>query len=217
MIRNIGFGVVLALCSSQAFADLAGIGRAGFLGGYYDAEFSGGGQAADQSQTSMGFLTGYTLASGSFFADLGLEYQSTSNKDSAGFDRTDVLPSVGMFLPGDFNIQLGYRLGYQGEELFDDTVYRETGPFAGLGLPAFKVTGDYELSPSVGLNLTEFDFGQFEGDFYGLSLRAAVSRPGSPHTFGARLQRFEDREDGFKFIEHYLHLFYQVSFAGFSR
>lgn len=217
MIRNVAVGVVLVLCSGQALADLAGIGRAGFLGGLYESEISSGSTAADQSQTSLGVSAGYTLATGMFFADLGLEYQSTSSKDGAGFDRTDVLPSIGLFLPGGFSVQLGYRLGYQGEELFDDTVYRETGPFAGLGLPAFALVGDYELSPSVGVNLTEFDFGSTEADFYGLSARAAVSKPGSPHTFGLRLQRFEDREDGLKFIEHYLHLFYQVSFGSFSR
>lgn len=217
MLKKFLVGSALIMLSGQAVADVAGIGRAGFLAGYYDADFSGGGQAADQSQTSMGVFGGYTLAYQSFFADLGLEYQSTSNNDGAGFDRTDVLPSVGVFLPRGFNLQLGYRFGFQGEELFDDTIYKETGPFAGVGFPSFALGADYELSPSVGFNLTEFDFGTFEGDFLGISVRAAVSKPASPHTFGVRIQRFQDRESDFKFIEHYVHLFYQVSFAGFSR
>lgn len=223
MIRNLAVGIVMALCSGHAVADLAGVGRAGFLGGIYDAELSGqlGGQPAqvDLSETSMGLFAGYTFAMDSFFADIAVEYQSTSRSEGGGFDRTDVLPSVGMFLPGGLSLQLGYRLGLQGNDLFDDSFYQETGPFAGLGLPAISLVGDYELSPSVGFNLTTFDFDgtSEDADFYGLSARAAVSKPGSPHTFGLRLQRFEDREDGLKFIESYVHLFYQVSFGAFSR
>lgn len=217
MIRNIAVGAVLALCSGPLLADVAGVGRAGFLAGYYDLDTSVGGQ----NQTSMGIFGGYTLAfQNLFFADLGVEYQSTSNNDGAGFDRTDVLPSVGIFLPRGFSAQLGYRIGYQGQEFFDDEIYKETGPFFGLGFPSMQVVGDYELSPSIGFNLTEFDFDDPnlpKSDFYGLSARAAVSKPGSPHTFGLRIQRFEDRESGFKFIEHYAHLFYQVSFGGFRR
>lgn len=220
MMNKVAMGVALAVFAGSVSAQMAGIGRVGALGGVYDSEFEAPGVgSSDATEPTFGILAGYTVAWESFFADIGLEYQTiTGGSDSADFDRTDVLLSVGAFLPNDFNASVGYRFGFQGDGAFDDDFYEETGPFVGVGFPSFTLGSDWGVNTSAAVNFTEIDLGGgAKADFLGFSGRAALSRKGSPHTFGLRVQRFSDDEDDFDLTETYAHLFYQLSFAGFSR
>ena len=228
MMKRVTFAVIGAVFASSASAQMVGIGRVGGLGGVYDAEaeLSGtsGSGSTDSTEPSFGLLTGYTMALESIFFDLGLEYQTVNGDgDSADFDRTDVLLSVGTFLPRDFSVSAGYRFGWQGDGFLDDDFYRETGPFVGVGFPTFPVFADWEMSTSAAVNFTELDLPGVSQDidFFGLSGRAAVSKPGLPHTFGLRVQRFNGdvREGGTKLelTETYAHLFYQFNFFPMGR
>lgn len=221
MMNRIAAGLVIAVFAGTASGQMAGIGRVGVLGGVYDSELEISGVGSNSStEPTFGALAGYTVAFESFFADIGLEYQTITGDgdNSADFDRTDVLVSVGAFLPKNFNASVGYRFGYQGDGPFDDGFYEETGPFVGVGFPSFGLGGNWTVNTSAAVNFTELDLGGgAEADFIGFSGRAAMSMKGSPHTFGLRVQRFSDDEQGFDLTETYAHLFYQISFAGFSR
>lgn len=217
MMKKMAVGVALAVWGSSVAAQMVGVGRVGALAGVYDFdfEFSAGGLSANESSSelSVGLLTGYTVAWETFFADLALEYQTVDGDDTADFDRTDILLSVGAFLPADFSASIGYRFGYQGDGAFDDDFYNETGPFVGIGFPSFGVGGDWTVSTSAAVNFTELEFpNNATADFFGISGRAAISKPGMPHSFGLRLQQFSDDEDGFDLTETYGHLFYQYNF-----
>ncbi|MHA7832892.1 MAG: hypothetical protein ACX94A_00290 [Algiphilus sp.] len=99
MMKKIAVGVALAVWGSSVSAQMVGVGRVGALAGVYnfDFEFSAGGVIANESSSelSVGILTGYTVAWETFFADLALEYQTVDGDETADFDRTDILLSVG--------------------------------------------------------------------------------------------------------------------------
>lgn len=223
MMKKLAVGVALAVWGSSVAAQMAGIGRVGVMGGVYDAEAqlssATGSGSSDSTEPSYGLLGGYTVAWDSTFFDIGVEYQTVDgDSDSADFDRTDVLISLGTFLPKDFSFSYGYRFGWQGDGVLDDDFYQETGPFVGLGLPSFAIVGDWTVNTSVAVNFTELDLPGVEQDvdFFGVSGRAAISKPGLPHSFGLRVQRFDGdvRESGVKLelTETYGHLFYQYNF-----
>ena len=218
MMNRVAMGLAITVFAGAASGQMAGIGRVGVLGGVYDSELDVPGVVNEGStEPTFGVLAGYTVAFESFFADIGLEYQTITGDgdNSADFDRTDVLVSVGAFLPRDFNASVGYRFGYQGDGAFDDGFYEETGPFVGVGFPSFGLGSNWTVSTSAAVNFTELDLGGgAKADFIGFSGRAAMSMKGSPHSFGLRIQRFSDDEQGFDLTETYAHLFYQFSFLG---
>lgn len=222
-------GLAITVFAGVASGQMAGIGRVGVLGGLYDLDVTasngGGSSSGGGTDYSYGVLSGYTVAWESFFADAAFEYQAVpGNDDINEFDRTDVLFSVGAFLPRDFTASAGYRFGWQGDGFFDDEVWTETGPFVGLGFPSFVVATDWTVSTSVAVNFTELEFPNNQtADFFGLSGRAGVSRKGSPHSFGLRVQQFtyderlNDPDLGAVDVDYeelYAHLFYQFSFLG---
>lgn len=220
MMKRVFLGVATLLFTGSAMAQLQGVARAGVMGGVYDSEISGGGVSETSTEASYGVLGGYTFAWESTFFDIAAEYQTVDGgSDGADFDRTDVLLSLGVFLPKGFTASYGYRFGFQGDGFIEDDFYKETGPFVGAGFPAFSLFGQWELSTSTALNFTKLSIPGVPEDpsFFGVSARGAVSKPGSPHTVGLRVQHFMDDESGFKLTETYAHLFYQISFAGFSR
>lgn len=239
MFKQIAVGVALLMWGAPALADWFGIGRVGALGGIYNSDFElvlrdTGGDVVDRegdsnTLASLGVFGGYTVAYDMFYADAALEFQTTPF-DSAGedgFDRTDLLLSVGVFLPRDFNASIGYRLAWQGDGFFDDDFYKESGPVIGIGFPSFPFIGNWRVNPSAAVNFTKlkFDSVDDEPSFTGVSLRAAVIQPDSPHSFGLRVQRFSGSDDesvegvgrlDLDLTETYVHLFYQFSFMAMA-
>lgn len=184
-------------------------GRIGVLAGTYEGELEvPGGELSTDQELAYGITTGLTYRIDSLFFDVALEY-FRQEIDPDSVDRTDVLPSVGIFIGDHWSAFAGYRIGKQGDGLFDDEIQDEQGFFFGIGAGGFSL-GSFNLNASIAYNLSEIDGASDEGisfsdvDYDGVVLKIAASPKSSPqHSFEFRAQRFEgDGEvtDGTNFL-----------------
>ncbi|HKY91292.1 MAG TPA: hypothetical protein VJM11_09645 [Nevskiaceae bacterium] len=241
MRRALAF-VLVAGISSTAFAADSGLtfrGRVGPSVGTYSGavdvtvrdadtgtvllEFSDG----SDRRFAGGLQLGMNAAVAGFSADLALDYMRLEFQDE-DVDRTDVLLTLGYQFLRHFSIFGGYRRGWQGDEVFNDDIFEESGPFVGVGVGGMEL-GPLYLYLSAARNYSEVvDFlgeEDFEGDmdYNGVSLKATFVPIQAPrHSVQLRYQKFHgdrtfsggDLEAEVDLTERYLQLFYLYSFGG---
>ncbi len=143
-------------------------------------------------ENSYGLQTGLSAAYANFFVDLAVEYQMV-DADSNNLDRTDLLLSAGSLVGDHLQFFAGYRRGMQGDGVFDDETFSESGLFIGAGVSGMSM-GPLVLGTSVAYNLSEAsDFPQPGTGFLykGVSVKLSASLASLPgHSLQLRYQRF---------------------------
>jgi hypothetical protein len=215
------------LLSLSAQASGAFTGRVGLSWGTYDFEDEFvdegccgglGTITSEADDTTYGLLLGSTLATGRFFADLGLEYSTYADEDD--FYRTDGLLNLGLYLGERWVAFAGYRHATFGEGFFsDEGGNTQTGPFFGGGV-SFRAGEQISLGASLAYNLLTLnvdgrDIDDF--DLAGLSAKLQVNVLGTPHSVFLRYQQFDGDIDesgvfAYEYEEAYLNLGYQMTF-----
>lgn len=221
-------GVVLGLgaWSSAALADGSLSGRVGIFGGQYSvtADCSGT-NCLDDSMAIYGATLGGRVSVSRLFFDLGIDALKYSDTPQLldGKYRTDVAPSIGVYLGDRWNIFVGYRDSMQGDSLFSgksDTGggTTQTGPFGGVGF-RFGIGESVSISPSLAYNSLKL---KFEGssaleDFTlnGFSFRVGVGINDTPHSFFVKWQRFDGdyAPTDFQYTENFVTVGYVASFS----
>ena len=223
-------GIVLGLgaWSSAALADGSLSGRLGLFGGQYSvtANCPTCGTPLDDSMAIYGALLGGRVSVSRLFFDLGVEALKYSDTPQLldGKYRTDINPSLGVYLGDNWNIFVGYRDSLQGDSLFSgksDTGNGSTqsGPFGGVGV-RFSAGRSLSIVPSLAYNSLKL---KFEGstttlqDFTlnGFSFRLGVGINDTPHSFFLKWQRFDGNyaPSDFSYTENFVTIGYQASFA----
>lgn len=224
--------------SATAWAGGAFTGRVGLTGGTYEFQdqFTDRGccgtpgtvYTGDENSGQYGLLGGLGIAAGPFFADVGLEYITYSQKydlDGDGqedsYYRTDGLLTLGFFLGSHWTIFGGYRHATFGDGFFsEDFGNTETGPFLGGGV-SFRPGKKVSLGASAAYNsLTLSSDGTVleDLDLQGFSVKFNLGFVGTPHAIFLRWQRFEGDESipnryDWEYTEDYLNLGYQATFG----
>ncbi|MES0872792.1 hypothetical protein [Sinimarinibacterium thermocellulolyticum] len=141
---------------------------------------------------SFGLQTGASVAVSNFFADLSVEYLDVQI-DGGDFDRSDLLLTAGYLIGDHWSAFAGYRRGTQGDGVFDDKTFSESGFFVGAGYAGFEL-GPFMMGTSLAYNFSkaeDFPFPGDEFDYGGVSLKLAVNPKAAPqHTIQLRYQRF---------------------------
>ena len=236
-----GIVIILGLvASSGAAASGAFTGRVGLTGGTYnfqdtaiDQGCCGGPNGSvvftsDENSGQYGILGGLGLTAGRFFADVGLEYTTYSQKydlDGDGLEdsyfRTDGLITLGVFAGDHVTIFGGYRHATFGDGFFsEDFGNTEDGPFLGAGV-SFRAGKKVSMGASAAYNsLTLSSDGTIidDLDLQGVSLKFNLGFVGTPHAIFLRWQRFEGDESvagsyDYEYTEDYLNLGYQATFG----
>jgi hypothetical protein len=181
-------------------------------------------------ELAYGLQGGLTAGYGRFFGDLAVEYLRLDFQKNE-LDRTDVLVSLGSKVGTYGSLYVGYRSGMQGDGLFNDDTFKESGPFIGAGLGGIPA-GALILGGSVAYNFSKVDDFPVDGqklDYEGVSIKFSAALASMPqHSLQLRFQNFngddsisEDLDDDgnddlkvdFELEESYLQLYYIYSFS----
>lgn len=179
--------------------------RAGPSIGTYQGEvgiqFTGavneGGAVEGDRELAYGLHGGATLGMGRLFADFAIEGTRLEfGGDSEELERTDMAFTLGYRVHDHVSVFGGYRMGMQGEGLFNDDGFEEAGPFAGAGVGGIAA-GPLLLGASAAYSFGEAEipdtFGEF--DYGGISLKFSVSPAQAPqHSVQLRYQNFDGDE-----------------------
>jgi hypothetical protein len=199
-------GLALLACATTASAESMNFSfRLGLTQGGYqnDSSFTVTELASGQNEQfvfpsndswfySLGWQAGVSVAVSNVFADLSVEYLDVQI-DGGNFDRSDLLFTTGYLIGDHWSAFVGYRQGSQGDGMFDDDTFKESGFFVGLGYAGMEV-GPFMMGTSIAYNFSEAEDFPFEGDKFdygGVSLKVALNPKAAPqHTVQFRYQRF---------------------------
>ncbi|MGJ8670985.1 MAG: hypothetical protein ACSHXK_15980 [Oceanococcus sp.] len=222
----LGLAAISAAYSGTALADGFFLGRASLSPGFYSTEVSANGVSikgdgllvAGDLGATLGFKLG-GAGSPVILLDSEIELATVAsnaelpNGSQVGtdFEKTDTKLTVGIAIPaGNLSITpfAGARLSWQGNGMFGDDLYKETGFFVGAGLSGIKVGGDVKMSISAAYNATELEDGIITGkvDADGYSAKVTFRKTGSAHGYSLKYQTFETDRDatGADLTEGYL-------------
>lgn len=240
-------GSLLLIASNSAFADASAessmslVGRIGPTVGTYQGEVKV--RIADvnnvtlidetvggDSELMYGFQGGLTASDGRLFLDLALDYLRVELADEK-VDRTDLTFTGGFKLGSNGSFFAGYRIGAQGDGVFNDDNFEESGPFIGAGLGGLSA-GPLYLGASAAFNFSNVDDFPVPGedlDYDGISVKFSAALKSMPsHSLQLRIQQFEgdgsvgadtdmdgdaDLRTDFELEETYLQLYYIYSFV----
>jgi hypothetical protein len=135
---------------------------------------------------------GYTLNLADFYADVGLNLLRTKSGGD-NLWRTDLLFTVGYYITDNWSAFAGFRRGWQGDGVFNDDVFEETGPYVGFGYGGIPLGGWGTLNMSAAYNFDEVKNFPIDGedlDYPGISLKFGMNFRNTPHSLQLRLQRF---------------------------
>ena len=204
-------------CGS-AMADGFFVGRASLSPGQYTSKVTSGGASisgdgllvAGDLGASVGFRLGGSkslvlLLDGevelaTVASNAELPAGSPVPQAGTDFEKTDSKVTAGLVIPvGDLSVTpfAGARLSWQGNGMFSDDLYKETGFFVGAGLSGISVGGDVKMSISAAYNATELEDGIISGkvDADGYSAKLSFRKKGSAHGYSLKYQTFETDRD----------------------
>lgn len=164
---------------------------------------------------------------------LKVEFKDGEDQKSEA-NRTDLLFAGAYAVTDMLGLMAGYRLGWQGDGLFDDEVLSESGPFAGASVGGIKLCPRLGFAASAAYNFNRIDAAverspSQEFSYPGFGINASLQLLGTPHAIRARFQRFDgdttysrsnfdgpgQREEVLIEIEEtYIQLFYTYTLGG---
>ena len=182
---------------------------------------------SEDNSGQYGLLGGLGLNAGMFFADVGLEVDTYTEKYDLDGDnvedqyfRTDGLLTLGLFLGSNWSVFGGYRHATFGDGVFSEQYGNtEDGPFVGGGF-SFRPGKKISLGMSAAYNKLTLSYDGTtldEIDLDGLSVKFNLGFAGTPHAIFLRWQRFEGEyeEPGYlyEYTEDYVNVGYQATFG----
>ncbi|MGQ0622280.1 MAG: hypothetical protein ACT4QA_20585 [Panacagrimonas sp.] len=199
----------LAPCAALQAGDLAYTGRVGLIAGAYEGKGAIASPQTDRRseidgsfEASYGGTVGVRVSNRRFDRwqfDAAIDAIEVEYGDSSEANRTDLLFSGNYAVLDSLSILAGYRLGWQGDGLFDDEILSESGPFAGLGFGGLTFGPRIGFAASAAYNFNRLDLKVNDGDrtrsldfsYPGFSINASLLFLGTPHAIRLRFQQFD--------------------------
>lgn len=199
----------LAPCTAALAGDLTYTGRIGLIAGAYEGKGAIASPQTDRRseldgrfEASYGGTVGARVSNRNFDRwqfDAAIDAIKVEYGNNSEANRTDLLMSGGYAVTDKLSLLAGYRLGWQGDGLFDDEILSESGPFAGFGFGGIQFGLKVGFAASAAYNFNRIDLKvdddartrSLKFSYPGFSVNAGLLFLGTPHSIRLRFQQFD--------------------------